>query len=348
MSGLLSRVIYSVFTSSADGLAPASGGGTDNYLRADGTWETPPIPPGDPGGVFGSGVQGAVTFNGSSTILGLVPSGNVYTLTSDIMVDDMTVNNSVTIRTAGFRIFVKDTLNHNGLIHNNGNAAASNVAGAATHASGFYSPGTAGANGGATNGSNAGASGQVPVPEWSGLAATSHGTGAGSNGPVGGTGQGGGGGGAGASNTGGNGGALTASTATLGAGWPNALLKGAGDNSTSKWTFGSGGGGGAGDGGTGGGGGGGAGIVSVCARYITGSGSITATGGAGAAGTAGNAAGGGGGGGGIALVIYGNRTGTLTITAGGGSGGAGSGTGGAGGAGGAGTVILINTSGDGT
>ena len=33
---------YSVFTSVANGLAPASGGGTVNYLRADGTWATPP------------------------------------------------------------------------------------------------------------------------------------------------------------------------------------------------------------------------------------------------------------------------------------------------------------------
>ena len=36
------EITYSVFTSSASGLAPASGGGTVNYLRADGTWATPP------------------------------------------------------------------------------------------------------------------------------------------------------------------------------------------------------------------------------------------------------------------------------------------------------------------
>lgn len=33
---------YSVFTSTTNGLTPASGGGTTNYLRADGTWATPP------------------------------------------------------------------------------------------------------------------------------------------------------------------------------------------------------------------------------------------------------------------------------------------------------------------
>ena len=33
---------YSVFTSTANGLAPLSGGGTTKYLRADGTWVVPP------------------------------------------------------------------------------------------------------------------------------------------------------------------------------------------------------------------------------------------------------------------------------------------------------------------
>jgi hypothetical protein len=33
---------YSVFTSTTNGLTPASGGGTTNYLRADGTWAVPP------------------------------------------------------------------------------------------------------------------------------------------------------------------------------------------------------------------------------------------------------------------------------------------------------------------
>jgi hypothetical protein len=33
--------VSSTFTSGAAGLAPASGGGTSNYLRADGTWAAP-------------------------------------------------------------------------------------------------------------------------------------------------------------------------------------------------------------------------------------------------------------------------------------------------------------------
>lgn len=31
------------FTASTDGIVPKSGGGTTKYLRADGTWQTPPI-----------------------------------------------------------------------------------------------------------------------------------------------------------------------------------------------------------------------------------------------------------------------------------------------------------------
>ncbi len=30
------------FTSSSSGVVPSSGGGTTNFLRADGTWSTPP------------------------------------------------------------------------------------------------------------------------------------------------------------------------------------------------------------------------------------------------------------------------------------------------------------------
>lgn len=38
-----------LFTATAAGLAPASGGGTSNYLRADGSWATPPLTPSPPG-----------------------------------------------------------------------------------------------------------------------------------------------------------------------------------------------------------------------------------------------------------------------------------------------------------
>ena len=42
LTGAQVNTILPVFTSSLNGLAPSSGGGTTNYLRADGTWVAPP------------------------------------------------------------------------------------------------------------------------------------------------------------------------------------------------------------------------------------------------------------------------------------------------------------------
>lgn len=50
-----------VFTSTEDGLAPASGGGTSNYLRADGTWAAPST-----GGVT-DGDKGDITVSAAGT-----------------------------------------------------------------------------------------------------------------------------------------------------------------------------------------------------------------------------------------------------------------------------------------
>lgn len=52
-----------VFTSSANGLVPASGGGTTNFLRADGTWDAPPTT--SPGGS-----SGQVQYNSSGSFAG--------------------------------------------------------------------------------------------------------------------------------------------------------------------------------------------------------------------------------------------------------------------------------------
>lgn len=81
------------------------------------------------GPFFGSGYQGAVTFDGAATILGLVPVANVYTMVQDISVSAMTVNSGVFINTGGFRIFCSGTLTNNGTIRNNGGAGG-NAAGA--------------------------------------------------------------------------------------------------------------------------------------------------------------------------------------------------------------------------
>ena len=59
-----------LFTSLLQGLAPASGGGTANFLRADGTWATPSGSGGmSIGGAITSATAGSVLFAGTSGVL---------------------------------------------------------------------------------------------------------------------------------------------------------------------------------------------------------------------------------------------------------------------------------------
>lgn len=58
--------ILDAFTSALKGLAPASGGGTTNYLRADGTWAAPP----GAGSTFGGNFQQGSSDGESSTTSG--------------------------------------------------------------------------------------------------------------------------------------------------------------------------------------------------------------------------------------------------------------------------------------
>lgn len=71
--------ILNTFTDSLKGLAPASGGGTLNFLRADGTWAEPPgvigaVPwtniTGQPTTLSGYGITDAVALSGDQTIAG--------------------------------------------------------------------------------------------------------------------------------------------------------------------------------------------------------------------------------------------------------------------------------------
>lgn len=60
--------------------------------------------------IYGTGSDGNVTFDGSSTVLSLVPSSGNYTLSRDIFCQNMVVNGSALIRTNGYRVFVKNKL----------------------------------------------------------------------------------------------------------------------------------------------------------------------------------------------------------------------------------------------
>lgn len=63
LTGTQATTLLDVFTTALKGLAPASGGGTTNFLRADGTWAAPP-------NTLGSdGDKGDITVGGTGTTL---------------------------------------------------------------------------------------------------------------------------------------------------------------------------------------------------------------------------------------------------------------------------------------
>lgn len=74
-----------VFTSSAKGLAPSSGGGTTNFLRADGTWAAPSGGGGAPGGA-----NTQIQYNSSGTFAGSA---------------DLTWNQTTKLLTIGGRVY---------------------------------------------------------------------------------------------------------------------------------------------------------------------------------------------------------------------------------------------------
>lgn len=295
--------------------------------------------------LFGDGSDGVVSINSGTT-----------TLTSDMFYDTLTIASGAVLETAGYRVFVQNTLTNAGTIRRNGVAggnggAGDNGAGSVAVPGGTAgSAGTAladgslpgapagkagqagGAGGGTTNTSANGSNGTAGT---AGQAATKAIVG---NGVAGGAGGAGGSGGGGAGGTSGAAGAAGASSGTI----LNEIRTYASayllydpqdntwyDSSGGSGSGGSGGGGGSqstADGGTeasggGGGGSGGSGsaggVVEIFARILVNSGTISANGGNG----------GNGGDGGDGLVTV--------------AGGAGGGGGGAGGGGGDGGVIIL-------
>ncbi len=312
---------------------------------------------------YGPGTDGPLTYDGSTTVLGMAPSSSVYTLTRPVFGTTIAVSTGVTIKLNGYWIQASGTLTLTGTanINDNGNAGtnasgAANGVGGANRATGWYVSSGGGGNAGS---GGTGSTNQLPVPWGSTLAASSGGAVA-SAGATGGLAQGGGGGGAGLTNAGNTGGATTAAATSGGTGagqfWPMINQSRTGFAFNTVLSYASGGGSGGSLAGLGAGGGGaGAGIAFVRARIIAGAGTITATGGNGgngAGGTGSAGGGGGGGGGGYVVVYYQTNSGTVTATAAGGTHGTGgtgtAGSGGNGGDGGAGKVFDLNQSGDGT
>jgi hypothetical protein len=63
-----------------------------------------------PDPIYGTGADGDATLDGTSTVLGMIPVTNVYSMTSDLYFDDLTINDGVRLAPNGYRIFVKNTL----------------------------------------------------------------------------------------------------------------------------------------------------------------------------------------------------------------------------------------------
>lgn len=60
--------------------------------------------------IYGTGADGNVDFDGTSTVLGLTPSTNVYSLTGDIYCNNITIRSGVRLSPDGYRIFAKNIL----------------------------------------------------------------------------------------------------------------------------------------------------------------------------------------------------------------------------------------------
>lgn len=285
--------------------------------------------------LFGDGSDGVCLFDGTTTILGLVPSSKVYTLTRDIYLADGSVvgtpgTTGVKIETAGFRIFAKGlilALSGNGTIDNSGAAAVTTTGGAAA-TTGVTFGGAAGAGGASST--TSGTAGTSKTSSFGGASGA---------------------GGLAAGQTQGAAATAAAPSASLGSihSWPGFLYGGSFPANGTPFTGGAGGSGGAGDGShAGGAGGGGGGPVFVAAETIGGTLTIQANGGPGAAANAsGNGGGGSGGGGGFVVLITGSGSAGkaptgVTVQALAGVAGAGVGTGAAGSASAAGTVLVLN------
>ncbi len=79
--------------------------------------------------IYGTGSDGNAVLDGTTTILGMVPSASVYSMTRDIYFNDLTINASCRLAPNGYRIFVKGTLRFVGLNATIGYAAGFSTAG---------------------------------------------------------------------------------------------------------------------------------------------------------------------------------------------------------------------------
>lgn len=118
LTGTQATSLLDTFTTALKGLAPASGGGTTNFLRADGTWAAPP---GGGGGVS-DGDKGDVVVSGSGTVYTVESAAGNFTVAGgNINLANATSNTvnygthgvgapTVTTRSAGTKAIFYDAL----------------------------------------------------------------------------------------------------------------------------------------------------------------------------------------------------------------------------------------------
>jgi hypothetical protein len=285
-------------------------------------------------GFYGDGSDGSLNFDGAATVLGMAPSGGVYTFTREVFATDVTVGSGVRLALESYGLYVNGTLSGadaTSFVSANGLPASGVTAGGQqTAAAPFHFVSTGGGTGRQTTSGAGGNGGTVnPSP-----------CGAGGNG------------GAAGANAGGNGGSVIAPVASRGGSqsldWVFRKCRYLDSASFVGAHAGSGGGGGGlttgGGSGGGGGGGGGARAAVVFARLVAGTGYIEANGGVGGNSTAAGGhtgGGGGGGGGGAAILVTSSPTPSWTVRANGGTAGSGAGGGSAGSAGAAGLTLTF-------
>ena len=96
LTGTQATTLLDTFTTSLKGLVPSSGGGTTNFLRADGTWAAPP---GGGGGTPG-GIDTQVQFNDGGNFGG--DAGLTYNKTTDTLsAGTLALTNALTVSNGG-------------------------------------------------------------------------------------------------------------------------------------------------------------------------------------------------------------------------------------------------------
>jgi hypothetical protein len=113
LNGTQATALLDTVTTALKGLAPASGGGTTNFLRADGSWA---VPPGAGGGVTSFNSRtGAVTLTSAdvTTALTFTPA-NVTALANYLLLTGGTLTGALTVSgaTSGLFINTRDTGAH--------------------------------------------------------------------------------------------------------------------------------------------------------------------------------------------------------------------------------------------